>query len=104
MLFRSRLRPVIVHDRVVALEAVDPITRQPLGIRIVGAQMVQFTKESQAMSQFFVDTGDYEMFVAALTRQSSAPSVPDDSRGVAGSIFQNNIDVPLATATRPTGE
>jgi hypothetical protein len=81
-------------ERLVALDAVDPVTNQPLGIRIMGAQMVQ-------AKELLVDT-ERERFEFLIARQVSNDGVPEASRHVRGSIYQTNRDIPAAN-TQPLG-
>jgi hypothetical protein len=60
---------------------------------MIGAQMTQFARPENA--RWIVDS-DVNDFVTAIREQSADGSVPADSRGVPGSIYQANIDVPLA--------
>lgn len=78
--------------RLVALDAFDRDGKR-LGIRIVGAQM--------AKAGPLVAQDEQEDFNRMMAAQANDPSVPADARGVPGSIYQTNIDVPLANEAAP---
>jgi hypothetical protein len=75
--------------RLVALDAVDPDGRE-LGIRLVGAQL--------AKAELLLPEDRRPDFRRQLEDQATDTLVPRDSQGVIGSIYQNNIDIPLANA------
>jgi hypothetical protein len=82
------------ETRLVALDAIDPKDGRLLGIRIVGAQMA-----SPGMKERLVKK-ERDEFVDLIGKQANADSVPEDSRGVPGSVYQTNLDVPMAEKTR----
>jgi hypothetical protein len=75
-------------ERVVALDAYDKRGRA-LGIRLQGAQIVKAGN--------LVRESEREAFAQMIDAQARDPSVPADSHGVPGSIYQTNIDIPLAS-------
>ncbi len=81
-------------SRLVALEAIDPRDGRILGIRIEGSQMA-----SPGMRERLVKN-ERDEFAELIWKQANAASVPKDSRGVPGSTYQTNLDVPLAEQTR----
>jgi hypothetical protein len=90
--FRMVKRTVNGKERVVALEAFDPITNAPSGVRVQGAAMT--TRPFKVGPTPVVE--DRAAFARALEQQANDPAVPDDSRGVEPSIHQSAINVPLS--------
>jgi hypothetical protein len=86
-------RMVRPGGRLVALDAFDPKDNRRLGIRMVGAQL--------AKAEPLVAQDELMEFKRLLDEQVNAPSVPSNARGVPGSIYQTNIDVPLASREAP---
>ena len=76
-------------ERVVALEGVDALGN-PVGIRLVGAQITAEGVRAQIVP---VEQAKYD---ALLSQQANDVSVPKDSRGVAGSIYQTGLNTSLA--------
>lgn len=93
-LAEMKFRMVLVKHggkpRLVALEAVDPVDGHLLGIRIEGAQVA-----SPGMERWVV-RDEQQAFSRLLGDQTTDRSVPEDSFGVKGSIYQSNVDVPLS--------
>jgi hypothetical protein len=90
--FRMIKRTVAGKERVVGLEAYDPVTKAPTGLVVHGAEMA--TPPFKKGPTPYVE--NREEFVAALTRQANDEDVPPLSRGVEPSIHQSAVNVPLA--------
>lgn len=84
-----QFKMVIVNERLVALDAVDPMDGSLLGIRIEGAQVASPGLVTNIIKH---ERDDYRK---RLHEQSVHASVPRDSLGVPGSIYQTNQDIPL---------
>lgn len=87
MRFRLVVSDYNGRPRLTALDAVDA-RGNPTGIRLEGAQIM-----NRGMADLVVDAEQarYQQLVDEMQRDA-----PGDSRGVPGSIYQTNINVPLA--------
>jgi hypothetical protein len=92
-----RFRMVITEhqgkERVVALDAIGPVDGRTLGIRLIGAQMTQFARPE---NEAWIIQSERVRFQQMVREQSFDDTVPSESLGVPGSIYQTNVDVPLA--------
>jgi thioredoxin reductase len=94
--FRMVKRTVNGKERVVALEAYEPMTGRATGMLVQGAAMT-----SDPFKKGAVAVDDREAFVEALRRQANDEAVPEKSRGVEPSIHQSAINVPLSNEKQP---
>ena len=86
-------------QRLIALDAVDA-HGTPIGVRLTGAQIMNVRVMKEYIAGGPGEVRRYEELVSAIAND---PSVPADSRGVPGSIYQTNINVPLAGESLPVG-
>jgi hypothetical protein len=86
-------------QRLIALDAFDAHGNR-LGVRLTGAQIMNVRVMREHIDGGPAEVQRYESLVSAI---ASDPSVPADSRSVPGSIYQSNINVPLAGQTLPVG-
>jgi hypothetical protein len=86
-------------ERLIALDAVDAQGIR-VGVRLTGAQVMNVRVMRDYIAGGPGEVRRYEELVSAIAND---PSVPADSRGVPGSIYQSNINVPLAGESLPVG-
>ncbi len=89
LFFKMEIRMVAGVERVTALIGVDKAGKE-VGIKLCGSQMT-----SEGVRDMLVP-GEVGKFDALLDSQTNDPTVPKDSRGVPGSIYQTAINADLS--------